>query len=83
MVKAYRDLQRCALAISTLSVLYNAAEGGISIGFGTESSSRSLMFFGIQSAVEVISSLVVIWRFRNVIRPGEEKDAVLDPRQLR
>ncbi|TFK46721.1 hypothetical protein OE88DRAFT_888337 [Heliocybe sulcata] len=80
---SYRKLQVWAIIISIVSVIYNGAEGGISIGFGAESSSRSLIFFGIQSAVEVASSLIVVWRFRNVAKPGEERGAVLDPRSLR
>lgn len=80
---SYRKLQLWAIAISVASVLYNGAEGGLSIGFGAESSSRSLIFFGIQSAVEVASSLIVVWRFRNVAKPGEERAATLDPRSLR
>ncbi|KZT27289.1 hypothetical protein NEOLEDRAFT_1060878 [Neolentinus lepideus HHB14362 ss-1] len=80
---SYRRLQLWAIIISIVSVLYNGAEGGLSIGFGAESSSRSLIFFGIQSAVEVASSIIVVWRFRNIAKPGEERSAVLDPRSLR
>jgi len=71
------------LAISIVSVLYNGAEGAISIGFGAESSSRSLIFFGIQSGIEVISACLVIWRFRHVAQPGEERMDVLDAHSLR
>ncbi|KAG6331118.1 hypothetical protein ID866_7972 [Astraeus odoratus] len=65
-------LQRFAVAISILSVLYNAAEGVVSILFGIDSSSRSLVFFGIQSGVEVISSVLVTWRFISAIKLGDE-----------
>ncbi|EJC99328.1 uncharacterized protein FOMMEDRAFT_37362, partial [Fomitiporia mediterranea MF3/22] len=37
-----------------------------------ESSSRSLIFFGIQSGIEVASAAIVLWRFRRVAKPGEE-----------
>jgi hypothetical protein len=80
---SYRRLQQYALAISFLSVLYNGAEGGISIGFGAESSSRSLVFFGIQSGIEVASAFMVLWRFRTIAKPGEERSRVLGARELR
>lgn len=79
----YRRLQQYALAISILSIIYNGAEGAVSIAFGAESASRSLVFFGIQSGIEVISAAIVVWRFWNVAKPGEEKQAVLNPRELR
>ena len=83
MRPSYRRLQQCAIAISIISVVYNGAEGGLSIGFGSESASRSLIFFGIQSVIEVVSAAMVLWRFRNVAKPGEEHSRVLGPRELR
>ncbi|KZO92977.1 hypothetical protein CALVIDRAFT_529784 [Calocera viscosa TUFC12733] len=80
---SYRRLQQYAILISIVSVLYNGAEGGISIGFGAESASRALVFFGIQSGIEVASACMVIWRFRNVALPGEERAGTLDERVLR
>ena len=80
---SYRRLQQYAVAISIISVVYNGVEGGLSIGFGAESRSRSLVFFGIQSAIEVIASLLVVWRFRKVAQPGEERASSLSERDLR
>ncbi|KDR84363.1 hypothetical protein GALMADRAFT_220132 [Galerina marginata CBS 339.88] len=79
----YRRLQQYAIAISIVSVIYNGVEGGLSIGFGAESKSRSLIFYGIQSAIEVVSALLVVWRFRNIAKPGEERKANLDAENLR
>ena len=70
-----RRLQQYAIAISILSVFYNTAEGVVSIVFGAESSSRALVFYGLQSAVEVISALLVTWRFLGVTKPGNETDS--------
>jgi predicted Co/Zn/Cd cation transporter (cation efflux family) len=53
-------------------VFYNAAEGIVSVVFGVDSSSHSLVFFGIQSVIEVISSALVLWRFLSVAKPGDE-----------
>ena len=55
----------------------------VSIGLGSKSSSRSLVFFGVQSGIEVISAGIVVWRFNKITRPGEEKGALLEPRELR
>lgn len=80
---SYRRLQQSALAISVISIIYNGAEGALSIGFGADSGSRSLVFFGVQSAIEVISSCIVVWRFSKVAKPGEEKGLVLGAREMR
>ncbi|KAG0709160.1 hypothetical protein DFH29DRAFT_754374, partial [Suillus ampliporus] len=68
-------LQQCAIAISVGSLLYNIAEGVISVVFGVESSSHSLIFFGIQSVIEVLSASLVVWRFMNGLKAGEEGDS--------
>ena len=83
MHASYRRLQQYAIAISILSIIYNGAEGAISIAFGSESSSRSLIFFGLQSGLEVISASLVVWRFRKIAKPGEEKGVCLASRELR
>ena len=80
---SYRRLQQYANAISVVSVIYNGLEGGLSIGFGAESGSRSLVFFGIQSGIEVISALLVLWRFRKIAKPGEERGSTLSQANLR
>ncbi|KAJ7221566.1 hypothetical protein GGX14DRAFT_353448 [Mycena pura] len=79
----YRRLQQCALAISVISILYNGAEGGVSVGLGAEASSRSLVFFGAQSAIEVISACIVVWRFSSVAKPGEDRAKKLTPKELK
>lgn len=83
MTPSYRRLQQYAIGISILSIFYNGAEGAVSVVFGSESSSRSLIFFGVQSGLEVISACIVVWRFKKIARPGEEKGVRLEPRDLR
>ncbi|THU78319.1 hypothetical protein K435DRAFT_737667 [Dendrothele bispora CBS 962.96] len=80
---SYRRLQQYALAISVASIIYNGAEGGVSIGLGADAESRSLIFFGIQSGIEVISAILVVWRFRSIAKPGEERSRKLDEKELR
>jgi predicted Co/Zn/Cd cation transporter (cation efflux family) len=83
MAPTYRRLQQYALAISIISIIYCAAEGAVSVGLGSKSSSRSLVFFGVQSVIEVISATMVVWRFYSVARPGKEKETTLGDRELR
>ena len=83
MPVSYHRLQQYALAISVVSVLYCTAEGAVSIAFGAEASSRALVFFGIQSAIEVASALIVLWRFRKVAKPGEERSTERNAADLR
>jgi predicted Co/Zn/Cd cation transporter (cation efflux family) len=80
---SYRRLQQFAFAISIFSIFYNAAEGAISVIFGAESSSRSLIFFGVQSGIEVLSSALVVWRFRRIAKPGDERGVTLQGDELR
>jgi len=40
-------------------------------------------FFGIQSGIEVISALLVLWRFRKIAKPGEERGSTLSQANLR
>lgn len=83
MAPSHRRLQQYAIGISIVSILYNGAEGAVSVGLGSESASHSLIFFGVQSVIEVVSAAIVVWRFWRVARPGEEKDARLGARELR
>ncbi|KAF9225950.1 hypothetical protein BS17DRAFT_807443 [Gyrodon lividus] len=73
MPSRYR-LQQYAIGISIFSVFYNTAEGVVSVVYGVDSSSHSLIFFGIQSVMEVISSVLVTWRFLCAMKPGDEDD---------
>lgn len=57
-------LIRRAVYLSWFTVAYNLIEGIVSIGFGAEDSSISLLGFGIDSLIEVASALAVLWRFR-------------------
>jgi predicted Co/Zn/Cd cation transporter (cation efflux family) len=60
-----------AIGISALSIAYNGAEAGVSIGFGKEKQSNALIFFGLQSIIEVASASLVMWRFAKIERPDE------------
>ena len=81
MAYSLRTLQQFAIAISILSVFYNGAEGLVSIILGKESKSNSLIVFGVQSFVEVLSASLVLWRFAKLARPGEERTHTV-PKEL-
>lgn len=85
MPPTYRTLQRYAFIISVISILYCTAEGAVSIALGFDSKSRSLIFFGIQSAIEVASACVVTWRFRRamVLEEGAERNGESEEEERR
>ncbi len=52
------------LDLAYFTVIYNILEGLISVGGGILTGSISLIGFGLDSFVESLSSLILIWRFR-------------------
>jgi divalent metal cation (Fe/Co/Zn/Cd) transporter len=54
---------RRARALSWLSLIWMAAEGAIAITAGVLAGSIALIGFGVDSAIEGLASLVIVWRF--------------------
>ena len=54
---------RRARALSWLSLVWMGAEGAIAITAGVLAGSIALIGFGIDSAIEGVASLVIVWRF--------------------
>ncbi len=52
-----------ALALSWLSLVVITAEGAIAIAAGIAAGSIALIGFGLDSAIEGLASVIVIWRF--------------------
>lgn len=52
-----------ALALSVFTVGYNLAEGGVAMLGASLSGSTALWGFGLDSFIESLSGLVMIWRF--------------------
>jgi hypothetical protein len=75
-----RRMRTFALAISWISIVYNAIEGGVSIGLGADVGSRALIVFGIQSLVEVLSAALVIYRFRRQLNDDSSLNLSLEKR---
>jgi len=59
----YLRLARRAKQLSWLSLAYMAVEGGVALTAGIVAASPALIGFGIDSAIEGVASLVIVWRF--------------------
>ena len=72
---AERDrLIRRAKALSWLSLAYMSAEGAIAITAAILASSVALLGFGLDSAIEGLASIIVIWRFTGTRRLSEHAE---------
>ena len=69
-------LLRRGLRLEYLTVGWNVLEGLIAIVAGLASGSVALIAFGVDSFVETISGLVLIWRLGAEARGGLDGDAV-------
>ncbi len=70
------DLWGTALVLEYFTVAYNVAEAALSILFGMLAGSIALVGFGLDSIVESLSALILIWRLRRhgvVSSEDEEK----------
>ncbi|HML76791.1 cation transporter [Geobacter sulfurreducens] len=70
------ELYRKAALLALITIIYNIAEGAVSVGFGVADETLSLFGFGLDSFVEVISG-VGIWHMVQRVRRGgtEDRDA--------
>lgn len=83
MVVMKSRLQQRALYLSYFTIIYNIAEGGLSIFAGLISGSASLVGFGLDSAVESLSSTVLVWRFRKAGNISDEAEEKVEKRALK
>jgi divalent metal cation (Fe/Co/Zn/Cd) transporter len=59
-----RELHRRALWLEYFTVGWNVIEGVVAIGAGLLAGSVALIGFGVDSSIEVISALGLLWRLR-------------------
>ena len=72
---AERDqLIRRAKALSWLSLAYMTAEGAIGITAAILANSVALLGFGLDSAIEALASIIIIWRFTGTRRLSEHAE---------
>jgi divalent metal cation (Fe/Co/Zn/Cd) transporter len=60
---AWHHAARRAKRLSWLSLLYMTAEGAIAVIAALLAGSVALLGFGIDSAIEALASIVIVWRF--------------------
>jgi divalent metal cation (Fe/Co/Zn/Cd) transporter len=69
------QLLKTAFALSLITIIYNLLEGGVSVFFGAGDNSLTLLGFGIDSFVEVISGIGIahmLIRMRNNFETGRD-----------
>lgn len=64
--------------LAVLTIAYNVIEGILSIGAGYLSQNISLVGFGLDSFVESLSAVVILWRFRS---RGDQNEAQEEARE--
>ena len=81
--KAERKQYKRALGLEYFTVAYNAAEAVISIIAGRLAGSIALVGFGLDSIVESLSGLILIWRLRKHEKLSEEEEEKIERRAER
>jgi divalent metal cation (Fe/Co/Zn/Cd) transporter len=76
------ELVSRALALAYFTVVWNVLEGGVAIWAAISSGSDALLGFGLDSGVESLSGLVLIWRL-NVERRHVERAEDAESRALK
>ena len=56
-------LARLARLLSWLTLAWMGVEGGVAIGAAIAAGSVALLGFGLDSGIEAMASVIVIWRF--------------------
>jgi hypothetical protein len=56
-------LARVARALSWITLAWMGIEGGVAIGAALVAGSVALLGFGLDSGIEAMASIIVIWRF--------------------
>lgn len=78
-----KDLYKKGLYLEYFTIGYNLAEAAVSIAFGALAGSIALIGFGLDSVVESLSGLVLIWRLRQHGRISPHKEERVERRAMR
>jgi len=76
-------LYRKGLVLEYITVGYNVLEAVVSICFGAVAGSIALVGFGLDSIVESLSGLILIWRLRQHGKISKEKEEKIEKRASR
>jgi divalent metal cation (Fe/Co/Zn/Cd) transporter len=69
-------LLRRALTLSLISIVLSGLLGGIAVVVGLATGSLSLLGFGLDSAIDSVASIVLVWRFRTEAREPHRAERV-------
>lgn len=72
-----------ALLLEYFTVAYNIIEASVSIFFGKIANSIALVGFGLDSMVESLSGLILIWRLRKHGKISKEKEKKIEKRAMK
>jgi len=78
-----QSLHRAALHLEYFTVVYNIFEAVVSIAFGNQAGSIALIGFGLDSVVESLSGLVLVWRLRKYGHFSQDEEERVDRRAQR
>lgn len=79
-----RSLMRSrALALSIFTVVYNLAEGAVAMLAAAWSGSHALLGFGLDSFIESLSGMVMVWRFWSFGVDGDGEDEAFEAMESR
>ena len=70
---ALPTLERRAVRLAWATIAWNVVEAVVAIAAGTAASSIALVGFGLDSTVEVMSALVIVWQFRGLSHARERR----------
>lgn len=71
-----RTLGRRARRLALASMVYNVLEAVVAVSAGVAAGSVALVGFGLDSAVEVSSGLVILWQFGHAVPEAREQRAL-------
>src|SRR5665648_899037 len=76
-------LYKRGLLLEYFTIGYNVIEAIISIAFGSMANSIALVGFGLDSIVESLSGLVLIWRLRQHQKITEEEEERVEKKAMK
>ena len=65
--------QKRAVRLAWATIAWNVVEAVVAIAAGTAASSIALIGFGLDSTVEVMSAVVIVWQFRGLAEDRERR----------
>ena len=68
-----QDPTRLIQRIQTVTIVWMTVEAAVSLSAAWKARSPALLAFGGDSAIELLSALAVLWRFRTYAQDGSEK----------